>query len=68
MFKFGYDFINKIVDKSKEIIKDKENFIKRIKIYQKFIIIGCFAFINMNNNKKERLEVHLKELKNVDLI
>jgi len=68
LFTFGYDFINKIIDKSKEIINDKEYFINRIKIYQKFIIIGCFAFINMNNNKKERLKIHLKQLKSVDLI
>ena len=68
LFNFGYDFINKIVEKSSEIIKDKEEFLKRIKIYEKFIIIGCFAFINMNNNKKERIEIHIKQLKNADLI
>ena len=68
LFNLGYDFINKIIEKSGEIIKDKEDFIKRVRIYEKFIIIGCFAFINMNNNKKERLEVHLNQLKKVDLI
>ena len=68
LFNLGYDFINKIIEKSGEIIKDKEDFIKRVRIYEKFIIIGCFAFINVNNNKKERLEVQLNQLKKADLI
>lgn len=68
LFTLGYDFINKIIEKSGEIIKNKEDFIKRVKIYEKFIIIGCFAFININNNKKERIEHHLEQLKNANLI
>ena len=69
LFNLGDDFINKIIDKSSEIIMDKNEFLKRIIIYKKFITIGCFAFLNMNNNnKKESIEKHLNQLKKLDLI
>ena len=69
LFNLGYDFINIIIDKSSEIIKDRNDFMKRIKIYEKFIIIGCLAFIIINNkNKKDRIEIHLNQLKKNDLI
>jgi aminoglycoside phosphotransferase len=35
---FGFDFINILLDKTKDIIQDKENFIKRIKLFKLIFI------------------------------
>ena len=68
LFNLGFNFINKIIEKTQEIIEDKDNFIKRINIYIKFIIIGCFSFLYINNKDSKNIEKQLKLLKKYDLI
>ena len=57
---FGFDFINVLIDKTKDIIQDKEDFIKRIKIYEKFIELEDVAYILKYENLKGRLNSKLE--------
>lgn len=65
---FGFDFINVLIDKTKDIIQDKEDFIKRIKIYEKFIELEDVAYILKYENLKGRLNSKLENLKKLNLI
>ena len=65
---FGFDFINILIDKTKDIIQDKENFIKRIKIYEKLIELEDVAYILRYENLKGRLSSKLENLKKLNLI
>ena len=65
---FGFDFINVLIDKTKDIIQDKEDFIKRIKIYEKFIELEDVAYILKYENLKDRLNSKLENLKKLNLI
>ena len=65
---FGFDFINILIDKTKDIIQDKENFIKRIKIYEKLIELEDVAYILRYENLRGRLNSKLENLKKLNLI
>lgn len=65
---FGFEFIYKLIDKNKDIIKSKEEFIKRIKMYQKLIEIEDFAYILRDKNLFHKLPFKLKNLEKLDLI
>ena len=64
----GYDFINILIDKTKDIIQDKENFIKRVKIYEKLIELEDVAYILRYENLKGKLNSKLENLKKLNLI
>ena len=64
----GFDFINLIVNKNEKCYKDKDDFIKRIKLYQKKIEIEDLAYILRNDNLKWRLNSTIENLKNLLLI
>jgi hypothetical protein len=68
LLNFGFDFINILIDKTKDIIQDKENFIKRVKIYEKFIELEDVAYILRYENLKGRLNSKLENLKKLNLI
>ena len=65
---FGFDFINILFEKNKQCFKDKENFILRIKLYQKKIEIEDLAYIIRDSNLKFRMESKIKNLKELSLI
>ena len=65
---FGFDFINILFEKNKQCFKDKENFIFRIKLYQKKIEIEDLAYIIRDSNLKFRMESKIKNLKELSLI
>lgn len=60
---FGFDFINILIDKTKDIIKDREEFIKRIKINQTLIEYEDVAYILRDSKLEHRLSSKLKMLK-----
>ena len=64
----GFDFVNLLVNKNGNCFKDKDDFIKRIKLYQKKIEIEDLAYILRNDNLKWRLSSKLENLKNLYLI
>lgn len=64
----GQDFIDNLIEKNIKNIKNREDFIKRIKIYEKKIEIEDFSYILRNNNLKWRLNSKLERLKNLNLI
>ena len=64
----GFDFVNLLVNKNKKCFKDKYDFIKRIKLYQKKIEIEDLAYILRNDDLKWRLNSKLENLKNLCLI
>ena len=59
---FGFDFIKILVDKTKDIIKQKEEFIKRIKINQKLIEYEDLAYILREPKLEHRLNSKLHNL------
>ena len=65
---FGFEFLNILMNKNKEIVKDKNDFIKRIKIYEKLIELEDTAYILRDKNLENRLESKLKKLNNLKLI
>ena len=65
---FGFDFINILFEKNKQCFKDKENFILRIKLYQKKIEIEDLAYIIRDNNLKFRIDSKIRNLKELSLI
>ena len=64
----GFDFIDIILNKNKNCYKDKEDFVKRIKIYQKKIEIEDLAYILRDNNLKWRINSKMENLKELCLI
>ena len=68
LFDLGIDFINILIEKNKECFQNKEDFVKRIKIYQKKIEIEDFAYILRNNNLKWRINKKIENLKKLCLI
>ena len=64
----GFDFVNLLVQKNEKCFKDKNEFIKRIKLYEKKIIIDDLAYILGSDNLKWRLNSKLEELKKLCLI
>ena len=64
----GFDFIDIILNKNKKSYKDKEDFVKRIKIYQKKIEIEDMAYILRDNNLKWRINSKMENLKELCLI
>ena len=65
---FGFNFIYKLMDKNKNIINNKEDFLKRIKIYQKLIEIEDVSYILQYKNLLCKLDSKLKRLKDLNLI
>ena len=68
MLDLGFDFVNLLINKNEKCFKDKEDFIRRIKIYQKKIEIEDLAYILKNDNLKWRLNSKIENLKNLCLI
>ena len=64
---FGIDFIYILIEKTKDIIKNKNDFMKRIKIYEKLIEIEDFAYV-LKNNIESKFESKLKNLKKLNLV
>ena len=64
----GFDFIDILLNKNIKCYKNKEEFIKRIKIYQKKIEIEDLAYILRDNNLKWRINSKIENLKELCLI
>ena len=64
----GFDFIDMLLNKNIKCFKNKEEFIKRIKIYQKKIEIEDLAYILRDNNLKWRINSKIENLKELCLI
>ena len=64
---FGIEFIYILIEKTKDIIKNKNDFMKRIKIYEKLIEIEDFAYV-LKNNIESKFESKLKNLKKLNLV
>ena len=64
----GFDFIDIILNKNKKCFGNKEDFVKRIKIYQKKIEIEDLAYILRDNNLKWRINSKIENLKELCLI
>ena len=65
---FDFDFLYKLMDKTKDIVKDKDEFIKRILIYQKLIELEDTAYILRDKKLENRLESKIIKLKKLNLI
>jgi hypothetical protein len=64
----GFDFIDMLLNKNIKCYKNKEEFVKRIKIYQKKIEIEDLAYILRDNNLKWRINSKMENLKELCLI
>ena len=64
----GFDFIERLLDKNKICFVNRDDFIKRIKIYQKKIEIEDLAYIFRDNNLKWRINSKMENLKELSLI
>ena len=65
---FGFEFINMLIEKTEMIIRDKKDFINRIKIYQNLIEIEDTAYILRDKNLSHRLNSKIKLLNELNLI
>ena len=64
----GFDFVNNLINKNEKYIKNKNEFIERIKLYQKKIELEDLAYILRDNNLAWRMDSKIKNLENLHLI
>ena len=64
----GFDFVNNLINKNEKYIKNKNEFIERIKLYQKKIELEDLAYILRDNNLAWRMDSKIKYLENLHLI
>ena len=64
----GFDFINILINKNEKCIKNRDDFVKRIKLYQKKIEIEDLAYILRDNNLNWRINSKIENLKEIGLI
>lgn len=64
---FGYDFINIVLNKC-NFIKDKEKFIIKVKMFEKWVYLDDFYYLFCNWKKEDMLLKEIEEMKKLNLI
>ena len=64
---FGYDFIHIVLNKC-NFIKDKEEFIIKIKMFEKWVFLDDFFYLFCNWKKEDMLLKQIEEMKKFNLI
>ena len=64
---FGYDFINIVLNKC-NFIKDKKEFIIKIKMFEKWVYLDDFYYLFSNWKKDDMLIKEIDEMKKLNFI
>ena len=64
---FGYDFINIVLNKC-NFIKDKKEFVIKIKMFEKWVYLDDFYYLFSNWKKDDMLIKEIDEMKKLNFI